>query len=190
MAEPVVSALMRISILGQTLELDVLEFEFSTVVRSTTGKLGFNRMSLQDLHGLQQDHALRQQSTHRGADFEEGQVPDSGQYYTTRRDYIEAFGQWTERFPSNRIHYHEGAQPSSVYNWELGVHIPCLIMEGLMATQQFELALKVARQIYDPRKTCLSMHAGPSRENWMMHGCLYPTQLRARFETCLVLGPS
>ncbi|KAL3439972.1 hypothetical protein BJX65DRAFT_315247 [Aspergillus insuetus] len=85
--------------------------------------------------------------------FEE--FPSINGFYETlgEEDYVEAFGQWQERYEPKRTHYHEGAAPSAIYNWELGVHIPCLILERLLATQQLELALKVARQMYDPRKT-------------------------------------
>lgn len=85
--------------------------------------------------------------------FEES--PPVNEFYQTLSEdqFVDAFGQWREYFPPSRVLYHEGAQPSSLYNWELGVHIPCLILERLMTTQQFDLALKVARQIYDPRRT-------------------------------------
>ncbi|KAL4794801.1 hypothetical protein BDV19DRAFT_389937 [Aspergillus venezuelensis] len=57
------------------------------------------------------------------------------------------FGRWAN---SKEVHYNELFAPFSIYNWELGVHIPFLVMERLMATQQFELALKVARLVFDP----------------------------------------
>lgn len=46
--------------------------------------------------------------------------------------------------------YNEQDTPYSVYNWELGMHVVSLIMERLLATQQFELALSVARLVFDP----------------------------------------
>ncbi|KAJ5322540.1 hypothetical protein N7452_010829 [Penicillium brevicompactum] len=74
----------------------------------------------------------------------------------------DAFGRWVEKIipipqraseeeeEEEVTRYHERAAPFAVYNWELGVHIPLLIVERLMATQQFELALKVIRLVFDP----------------------------------------
>jgi hypothetical protein len=47
--------------------------------------------------------------------------------------------------------YHEQVAPFAIYSWELGVHIPSLLMERLLAVQQYELALRTARTIFDPR---------------------------------------
>ncbi|THC93211.1 hypothetical protein EYZ11_007316 [Aspergillus tanneri] len=71
----------------------------------------------------------------------------------TAPDFLhsDAFGRWTENTREKKVHYHECAAPFAIYNWELGVHVPSLIMERLMATQQYELALKVARLVFDPR---------------------------------------
>lgn len=46
--------------------------------------------------------------------------------------------------------WHELSTPNALYNWELGVHVIMLIMERLQTTQQFDLALNVARYIFDP----------------------------------------
>jgi len=46
--------------------------------------------------------------------------------------------------------YHEEFKPFSLYNWELGVHAVSLLMERFLATQQFDLALKIARYLFDP----------------------------------------
>lgn len=46
--------------------------------------------------------------------------------------------------------YDEHASPYALYNWELGMHVVSLLMERLLATQQFELALKIARLVFDP----------------------------------------
>ncbi|KAF7586481.1 hypothetical protein BBP40_008806 [Aspergillus hancockii] len=75
--------------------------------------------------------------------------------YASHKD---AFGMWTDppnALPSppldpDKVHYHECSSPFALYNWELGVHLPSLIMERLMATQQFDLALTVARLLFDP----------------------------------------
>ncbi|KAF3055499.1 hypothetical protein CFAM422_012995 [Trichoderma lentiforme] len=58
--------------------------------------------------------------------------------------YSDAFGQRNSKIS------HEKSTPFAIYNWEVGVHIPSLLMERLMATQQFELALDVARLAFDP----------------------------------------
>lgn len=53
--------------------------------------------------------------------------------------------------------WHELSTPNSIYNWELGVHVIMLIMERLQTTQQFDLALNVARYIFDPTINGTSM---------------------------------
>ncbi|KAK3338689.1 hypothetical protein B0T25DRAFT_599373 [Lasiosphaeria hispida] len=51
-------------------------------------------------------------------------------------------------FDSNT--YSELATPCSVYNWEMGFHTVSLLMERLLATQQFDLAIEVSRLVFDP----------------------------------------
>ena len=46
--------------------------------------------------------------------------------------------------------WHELSTPNALYNWELGVHVIMLVVERLQTTQQFDLALNVARYIFDP----------------------------------------
>lgn len=46
--------------------------------------------------------------------------------------------------------WHELSNPNALYNWELGVHVIMLLMERLQATQQFDLAISVARLVFDP----------------------------------------
>ncbi|KAE8384305.1 hypothetical protein BDV23DRAFT_189345 [Aspergillus alliaceus] len=87
------------------------------------------------------------------------QTKDGHEDYASHKD---AFGRWTEppnyELPSYQHesntepqkHYHECSSPFALYNWELGVHLPSLFMERLMATQQFDLALTVARLVFDP----------------------------------------
>ncbi|KAF1844454.1 uncharacterized protein K460DRAFT_397544 [Cucurbitaria berberidis CBS 394.84] len=58
---------------------------------------------------------------------------------------INAFGQDGNTF-------HELARPYALYNWELGFHAVALLMERLLATQQHELALNVARMVFDPTR--------------------------------------
>lgn len=60
------------------------------------------------------------------------------------------------KFPRDRFGYlnrgaaHELSTPHALYNWELAVHGVMLAMERLLATQQFELAIQVARLVFDP----------------------------------------
>ncbi|KAJ5093966.1 hypothetical protein N7456_009827 [Penicillium angulare] len=69
LAKDVVTGLMRMSILVQTMELDVSEFEFSTVVRSEVGKFDFDGLTLKDIQDLQNYHSLRKQFTNKGAEL-------------------------------------------------------------------------------------------------------------------------
>ncbi|KAL2833017.1 hypothetical protein BDW59DRAFT_94934 [Aspergillus cavernicola] len=69
---------------------------------------------------------------------------------TTDNPYEDVFGRWAE---GEEAHYGEASTPFAIYTWELAYHLPCLIMERLMACQQFELALKVARLAFDPSTT-------------------------------------
>ncbi|KAF5137053.1 hypothetical protein E5D57_000828 [Metarhizium anisopliae] len=39
--------------------------------------------------------------------------------------------------------------PASIYNWEMGFHVVSLLMERLLATQQFDLAIEVSRLVFD-----------------------------------------
>jgi hypothetical protein len=48
--------------------------------------------------------------------------------------------------------YHELFDSYSVYNWELGVHVVSLLMERLLATQQFDLALRIVQLLFDPTR--------------------------------------
>jgi hypothetical protein len=65
--------------------------------------------------------------------------------------YQDDSGRWEEpRNDLGVVHYHEQAAPFAISDWELGVHIPSLIVERLMVTQQFELALKVMGPLFHP----------------------------------------
>ncbi|KAH7064065.1 hypothetical protein BKA63DRAFT_482752 [Paraphoma chrysanthemicola] len=59
--------------------------------------------------------------------------------------YDYAFGSW--KFAKRCI---EDATPYAIYNWELGFHIVSLLTERLIDLQQFEMALKYARLVFDP----------------------------------------
>ncbi|KAG8532347.1 uncharacterized protein KY384_002832 [Bacidia gigantensis] len=50
------------------------------------------------------------------------------------------------------VEYAEQACAQSLYVWELSLHIVMLLMEKLLSTQQFELALDIARLVFDPRE--------------------------------------
>ncbi|KAL4902113.1 hypothetical protein BDW74DRAFT_181276 [Aspergillus multicolor] len=96
----------------------------------------------------------------------------------------DVFGKWMEF--DKKIHYNETATPFAIYNWELGYHLPCLIMERLMANQQFELALKIARLVFDPsisgddigrcwsfppfREDCVRLNQQQSVSAWLASG--------------------
>ncbi|KAF4633403.1 hypothetical protein G7Y89_g4722 [Cudoniella acicularis] len=47
-------------------------------------------------------------------------------------------------------YFKETSTPYAIYNWELGLHTVSLFMERLAATRQYELALEVARLVFDP----------------------------------------
>jgi hypothetical protein len=58
----------------------------------------------------------------------------------------DAFGSSTDGGVAKEL-----ATPYAIYNWELGFHLIMLLMERLLVTQQFELALHVANRVFDPR---------------------------------------
>ncbi|KAK6515921.1 hypothetical protein TWF281_004513 [Arthrobotrys megalospora] len=48
------------------------------------------------------------------------------------------------------VSWHELRTPAALHNWELAVHIPMLVMDRLLSSQQFDLALEVGRYIFNP----------------------------------------
>ncbi|KAK0727684.1 hypothetical protein B0T26DRAFT_638013 [Lasiosphaeria miniovina] len=58
--------------------------------------------------------------------------------------YPDAFGTRQRAIP------HELATSHSLYTWELGLHVVCLLTERLLSTGQLELALGIARLVFDP----------------------------------------
>lgn len=46
--------------------------------------------------------------------------------------------------------YHELRSPSAIYLAELGLHIPMLLVDRLLSSQQFDLAIQYCRLIFDP----------------------------------------
>lgn len=56
----------------------------------------------------------------------------------------DAFGEREHKIP------HELANPYSLYTWETAVHVISLLMERFISTHQYELALTVARLLFDP----------------------------------------
>ncbi|KAK4182978.1 hypothetical protein QBC35DRAFT_545257 [Podospora australis] len=57
--------------------------------------------------------------------------------------------------------YQEEISSYSQYTWEMGVHMVSLLMETLQSTQQFDLALRVARLAFDP-----SIHGTRTNRCW------------------------
>lgn len=47
----------------------------------------------------------------------------------------------------------EDATPCAIYNWEAGFHLISLLTERLLSLQQFDLALKYSRLVFDPTGT-------------------------------------
>ncbi|KAB8220807.1 hypothetical protein BDV33DRAFT_203017 [Aspergillus novoparasiticus] len=86
------------------------------------------------------------------------------------RDHAESFGR------DENSKHSEMATPLAIYSWELGVHLPSLLMERLLATHQLELALKVARLMYDHSRTSEGDLAGahwtfpPFQDNTTLKG--------------------
>lgn len=46
--------------------------------------------------------------------------------------------------------YNELVSPYALYNWELGLHAPMALIDGLLQAQQFDDALAIAHTIFDP----------------------------------------
>ena len=46
--------------------------------------------------------------------------------------------------------YNELKRPNSIYSWEVGFHMPMALVDKLLNTQQFDLALKVLGYVFDP----------------------------------------
>ncbi len=51
---------------------------------------------------------------------------------------------------SDVSNYHELSMAYALYNWELGLHAVLMAVDRFHATQQFELALRAARLVFDP----------------------------------------
>jgi len=58
---------------------------------------------------------------------------------------IEAFGG-----DAQPIVYHELKRPYSLYNWEAAFHAPMLLVDRLLAAQQFDQALKICHYVLNP----------------------------------------
>ncbi|KAJ5736886.1 uncharacterized protein N7483_002011 [Penicillium malachiteum] len=79
----------------------------------------------------------------------------------TSTDDLESIFGTLENIPKNMIHlafgqdgelFRELTSPSSIYTWELGFHVILLLVERLLATQQFDLAIQLSRQVFDPTR--------------------------------------
>ena len=49
------------------------------------------------------------------------------------------------------VKFVESRRPFSLYNWELGFHIPMFLSERLLNAQQFDKALEMAHRVFDPQ---------------------------------------
>lgn len=52
--------------------------------------------------------------------------------------------------PSEFFSPHELREPNALYNWELGLHVPMLLMEQLANSHQYDKALEIAHYVFDP----------------------------------------
>jgi hypothetical protein len=48
------------------------------------------------------------------------------------------------------LSFNERSKLYSIYNWELGLHVPMLMADKLLQSQQYEAALKICQLIFDP----------------------------------------
>jgi len=53
-------------------------------------------------------------------------------------------------FGQTKDGYNELVSPYALYNWELGLHAPMALIDGLLQAQQFDDALAIAHTIFDP----------------------------------------
>ena len=53
-------------------------------------------------------------------------------------------------FGKTKEGYNELMSPYALYNWELGLHAPMALIDGLLQAQQFDDALAVAHTVFDP----------------------------------------
>jgi len=74
-----------------------------------------------------------------------GDLDDLFDYYlTTVADKDEAFGR------DDKAGYHELKRAYSLYNWEAAFHAPMLLVDRLLAAQQFDQALKMCHYVFNP----------------------------------------
>jgi hypothetical protein len=77
-----------------------------------------------------------------------------------QNDYVSVFGAVQDSMDT----FHELNQPYSLYNWELGLHAPMLLIDRLLKSQQFEDALSLCHYIFNPLASGKSKD--PSRPSW------------------------
>ena len=77
--------------------------------------------------------------------------------------------------------YNEMCRPNAIYAWEVGFHIPMALVDNLLNTQQFDLALQVLSYVFDP----LAQGTDPMRFwNWVAFQNIDATQsLTQMFES-------
>lgn len=81
-------------------------------------------------------------------------VDDSGSVDSTSTDFGEfkdAFGGFVDPNDSSVINFNEQQSVPTIYNWELGLHVPMLVIDRLMKDQQFEKALAACHYVFDPK---------------------------------------
>lgn len=74
-----------------------------------------------------------------------GNLDDLFDYYLNKvSDKDDAFGR------DDKATYHELKRAYSLYNWEAAFHAPMLLVDRLLAAQQFDQALKMCRYVLNP----------------------------------------
>lgn len=70
--------------------------------------------------------------------------------HTTASSSIDDLYSMLASIDSGYIAPHELKEPNSLYNWELGLHVPMLLMEQLASSHQYDKALEIAHYVFDP----------------------------------------
>jgi hypothetical protein len=66
------------------------------------------------------------------------------------------FGAFTDNVDASQpketrtLSFNERSKVYSIYNWELGLHVPMLVADKLLQSQQYEAALRICQLIFDP----------------------------------------
>ncbi|KAF2210002.1 hypothetical protein CERZMDRAFT_86627 [Cercospora zeae-maydis SCOH1-5] len=65
-------------------------------------------------------------------------------------DLIDVFGAFKSKTDLETWSFNERSKLYSLHNWELGLHIPMITIEKLLQSQQYERALRMCHNIFDP----------------------------------------